>query len=130
MTRVSRNDAAGLGTAPPRRSCAASLTTRRLVASGSARTLQTDVVRAMLVLRANALAVGLSGVRVVVTELLCGMLNAGIHPVIPSRGSVGASGDLAPLAHLALVAIGEGEAEVGGSIMSGAAALAGSGLEP
>jgi len=79
-------------------------------AAGVGVQLPTDVVRAMLVLRANALAVGLSGVRVGVAELLCGMLNAGIHPVIPSRGSVGASGDLAPLAHLALVAIGEGEA--------------------
>ena len=99
-------------------------------AAGVGLPLPTDVVRAMLVLRANALAVGLSGVRVGVAELLCGMLNAGIHPVIPSRGSVGASGDLAPLAHLALVSIGEGEAEVGGSTMSGAAALGHAGLEP
>ena len=99
-------------------------------AAGAGVPLPTDVVRAMLVLRANGLAVGLSGVRVAVAELLCGMLNAGVHPIIPSRGSVGASGDLAPLAHLALVAIGEGEAEVGGSTMPGAAALASSGLEP
>ena len=67
----------------------------------------------MLVLRANALAVGLSGIRPEVVDLLVAMLNAGVHPVVPSRGSVGASGDLAPLAHLALVVIGEGEADVG-----------------
>ena len=70
-----------------------------------------EVVRAMLLLRANALAVGLSGIRPEVVDLLLGMLNAGVHPVVPSRGSVGASGDLAPLAHLALVVIGEGEAD-------------------
>jgi len=66
--------------------------------------------RAMILLRANALAKGLSGVRPVVVETLCAMLNNGVHPVIPSQGSVGASGDLAPLAHLAEVVIGEGEA--------------------
>jgi histidine ammonia-lyase len=72
-------------------------------AAGVGEPLPTDVVRGMLLLRANALAVGLSGVRVEVVELLIGMLNAAVHPVIPSRGSLGASGDLAPLAHLALV---------------------------
>jgi histidine ammonia-lyase len=66
--------------------------------------------RAMLVLRANAIAKGFSGVRPVVAETLCAMLNKSVHPVIPGQGSVGASGDLAPLAHLAIVAIGEGEA--------------------
>jgi histidine ammonia-lyase len=99
-------------------------------AAGVGPALPTDVVRAMLVLRANALAVGLSGVRVEVAELLCGMLNAGVHPMIPSRGSVGASGDLAPLAHLALVAIGEGEAELRGQRMPGVAAMEQAGLEP
>jgi histidine ammonia-lyase len=84
----------------------------------------------MLLLRANALAVGFSGIRPEVVDLLVAMLNAGVHPVVPSRGSVGASGDLAPLAHLALVVIGEGEAEVGGSTMPGADALATAGLEP
>jgi histidine ammonia-lyase len=84
-------------------------------AAGVGDPLPTDVVRAMLLLRANALAVGLSGVRVEVVELLIGMLNAAVHPVIPSRGSLGASGDLAPLAHLALVVIGEGEATVDGA---------------
>jgi histidine ammonia-lyase len=99
-------------------------------AAGVGPPLPPEVVRAMLLLRANALAVGLSGVRPAVVDLLCGMLDGGIHPVIPSRGSVGASGDLAPLAHLALVVIGEGEAEVGGTVMPGAAALAAAGLVP
>jgi histidine ammonia-lyase len=79
-------------------------------AAGVGDPLPAEVVRAMLLLRANALAVGLSGVRPQVVELLIGMLNAGVHPLVPSRGSVGASGDLAPLAHLALVLIGEGQA--------------------
>jgi len=92
--------------------------------------LPEEVVRAMLVLRVNALAVGLSGVRPELADLLVAMLNAGVHPHIPSRGSVGASGDLAPLAHLALVVIGEGEAEVGGRRLAGAEALAAAGLEP
>jgi len=66
--------------------------------------------RAMMLLRANSLAKGFSGVRPQVIDTLCEMLNRGVHPIIPSQGSVGASGDLAPLAHLALVLIGEGEA--------------------
>ncbi|HLY35930.1 MAG TPA: histidine ammonia-lyase [Candidatus Limnocylindria bacterium] len=99
-------------------------------AAGVGPPLPTDVVRAMLLLRANALAVGLSGVRVALPELLLDLLNARIHPVIPSRGSVGASGDLAPLAHLALVVIGEGEAELEGQRMPGSEALAAAGLEP
>ena len=69
-------------------------------------------VRAMMLLRANSLAKGYSGVRADVIDKLCELLNRGVHPVIPSQGSVGASGDLAPLAHLALVLIGEGEAFV------------------
>src|SRR5271169_6696116 len=79
--------------------------------------------RAMLVLRANAIAKGLSGVRPLVAETLCEMLNQRVHPVIPSQGSVGASGDLAPLAHLAQVAIGEGEAIFQGRRISGAEAM-------
>ena len=79
--------------------------------------------RAMLVLRANAIAKGLSGVRPIVAETLCAMLNHGIHPEIPSQGSVGASGDLAPLAHLAQVAIGEGEAIFHGRRVPGEHAL-------
>ena len=100
-------------------------------AAGVGEPLPDEVVRAMLILRANALAVGLSGVRVEVVDLLVAMLNAAIHPVVPSRGSLGASGDLAPLAHIALVLIGEGEATVDGAGPgSGAEALARAGLEP
>src|SRR5690242_12053992 len=79
--------------------------------------------RAMMLLRANALAKGLSGVRPLVVETLCAMLNAGVHPVIPSQGSVGASGDLAPLAHLAQVVIGEGEAFLKHEKLAGGEAL-------
>jgi len=86
--------------------------------------------RAMMLLRANALAKGLSGVRPVVVETLCAMLNAGVHPVIPSQGSVGASGDLAPLAHLALVVIGEGEAIHRGERLPGGAAMKRAGIAP
>jgi len=99
-------------------------------AAGVGEPLPTEVVRAMLLLRANALAVGLSGIRPEVVDLLLGMLNAGVHPVVPSRGSVGASGDLAPLAHLALVVIGEGEAVVNGAQLPGGDALAAAGLQP
>jgi histidine ammonia-lyase len=79
--------------------------------------------RGMILLRANALAKGLSGVRPSVVQTLCDLLNHKVHPVIPSQGSVGASGDLAPLAHLAQVVVGEGQAEVNGKILSGAEAL-------
>ena len=79
--------------------------------------------RAMMLLRANSLAKGLSGVRTEVIDTLCNMLNRGVHPVIPSQGSVGASGDLAPLAHLALVLIGEGEAWYEGRRMNGSEAM-------
>jgi len=86
--------------------------------------------RAMLLLRANAIAKGYSGVRPVVVETLCAMLNRGVHPVIPSQGSVGASGDLAPLAHLALVAIGEGEAFYKGWRERGGEAMRSAGVAP
>jgi len=92
--------------------------------------LSTPEVRAMMLLRANALAKGFSGVRPVVVETLCAMLNAGLHPVIPSQGSVGASGDLAPLAHLALVVIGEGEAHLKHEKLSGGEALKSAGIVP
>src|SRR6266576_5733745 len=75
-------------------------------------------VRAMIVLRANVLALGLSGVRFEIIEILCEMLNRRVCPVVPEKGSVGASGDLAPLAHLALSLIGEGEAFFRGERMS------------
>lgn len=79
--------------------------------------------RAMMLLRANALAKGHSGIRPLVVETLCAMLNARVHPVIPSQGSVGASGDLAPLAHLAQVVIGEGRAEYRGQTLGGGEAM-------
>jgi histidine ammonia-lyase len=97
---------------------------------GVGRPLSAPEVRAMMLLRANALAKGLSGVRPVVVETLCSMLNAGVHPVIPSQGSVGASGDLAPLAHLAQVVIGEGEAHLKHEKLSGAEALKRAGITP
>ena len=86
--------------------------------------------RAMLLLRANVLAKGLSGIRTELLQLLVAMLNAGVHPIIPAKGSVGASGDLAPLAHLALVVIGEGEAVYQGRRQPGAEALTAAGLAP
>jgi histidine ammonia-lyase len=86
--------------------------------------------RAMMLLRANALAKGLSGVRPAVVETLCAMLNAKVHPVIPSQGSVGASGDLAPLAHLAHVVIGEGHAIFNGATLAGGEAMQRAGIKP
>jgi len=99
-------------------------------ASGVGTPLSESETRAMMLLRANALAKGLSGVRPSVVETLCKMLNAKVHPVIPSQGSVGASGDLAPLAHLAQVVIGEGRAAFGGKIMPGGEALKAAGIAP
>jgi len=84
--------------------------------------------RAMMLLRANALAKGFSGIRPEVVDTLCKMLNAGVHPVIPSQGSVGASGDLAPLAHLAHVVIGEGRAIYRSEILAGAEAMRRAGI--
>jgi histidine ammonia-lyase len=77
--------------------------------AGVGEPLSQEETRAMMLLRANSLAKGFSGVRPEVIELICTMLNKGVHPVVPSQGSVGASGDLAPLAHLALAMIGEGD---------------------
>jgi histidine ammonia-lyase len=89
-----------------------------------------EVVRAAMLLRANALAKGFSGAHVSTVELLIECLNRGVLPRVPSRGSVGASGDLAPLAHLALPLVGEGEATVGGELRPGAEALREVGLDP
>ena len=99
-------------------------------AAGVGEPLGEDVTRAMILLRANSLAKGCSGVRAVVIDTLCEMLNRGVHPVIPSQGSVGASGDLAPLAHLGLVLIGEGEAIYQGKRMSAADALKQADIKP
>lgn len=92
--------------------------------------LPEDEVRAMLLLRANVLAKGFSGVRPVVIDTLLQMLNRGVHPVIPEKGSVGASGDLAPLSHLALGAIGEGECLYQGQRLPTAEALRQAEIEP
>jgi histidine ammonia-lyase len=89
-----------------------------------------EVVRAAMLLRANALAKGYSGARIETVELLIDCLNRGVLPRVPARGSVGASGDLAPLAHLALPLVGEGEAWFEGTLQRGADALAAAGLEP
>ncbi|EON73659.1 histidine ammonia-lyase [Lysinibacillus sphaericus OT4b.31] len=90
----------------------------------------TEVVRAMMILRANALARGFSGIRLETVQLLLDCINKGVHPIVPSQGSVGASGDLAPLSHLALVLVGEGKAEFEGEIVSGGMALQHAGLTP
>ena len=92
--------------------------------------LDEQSVRAIMLVRANALAKGYSGVQPQIIHLLLEMINKGVHPRIPAQGSLGASGDLAPLAHLALVLIGEGEAVVEGEILGGRAALARVGLAP
>jgi histidine ammonia-lyase len=99
-------------------------------ACGLGEPLSEPEVRAMLLLRANVLAKGLSGIRPVVIETLIAFLRFGIHPVIPARGSVGASGDLAPLAHLALGLIGEGEVFFHGKRIAAKAALQECHLEP
>jgi len=99
-------------------------------AAGIGDPLSRAEVRAMMLIRANVLAAGCSGIRPVVAERLCNLLNHGITPVVPSQGSVGASGDLAPLAHMALVLIGEGEAELQGERITGAEALRRAGMEP
>jgi len=99
-------------------------------ASGVGEPLSETETRAMMLLRANALAKGLSGIRPHVVETLCQMLNAKVHPVIPSQGSVGASGDLAPLAHLAHVLIGEGHALYRGESLPGSEAMKRAGITP
>jgi len=92
--------------------------------------LETAVVRGMMLIRANVLAKGFSGIRPAVGERICDLLNHGITPVIPSRGSVGASGDLAPLAHMALILIGEGRAEYKNRIMPAAECFEQAGILP
>jgi histidine ammonia-lyase len=99
-------------------------------AAGVGDPLPTELTRAMLVITAASLARGHSGVRPEVVEQLIALLNTGVHPSIPWQGSVGASGDLAPLAHMALVLIGEGEAVYNGEHLSGAEALRRAGLVP
>ncbi|MFW5904330.1 MAG: histidine ammonia-lyase [Candidatus Saliniplasma sp.] len=91
--------------------------------------LDEDIVRAVMLLRANTLAKGYSGIRFETINTLIDMLNEGVHPVIPSQGSVGASGDLAPLAHMSLVLMGEGEAVLEGEKMTGEEAMDKAGIE-
>jgi histidine ammonia-lyase len=99
-------------------------------AAGVGEPLSREETRGIVLLRANVLARGYSGVRPLITDYLLTLLNRDVLPVIPARGSVGASGDLAPLAHLALTLIGEGEAVVGSRRLPGRAALARAGLKP
>ncbi len=99
-------------------------------AVGVGKAFDTATVRAIMLIRANTLARGFSGIRLQTLELILECLNRGVHPVIPEKGSLGASGDLAPLAHFACVLIGSGEAEIGGEIMNGGAALERAGLVP
>jgi len=99
-------------------------------ACGTGDALPAELVRRILLLKANSLAVGVSGVRPLVVEALLALLAADILPVIPGRGSVGASGDLAPLAHLTLALIGEGEATRGSERLEGPAVMAAAGLAP
>ena len=99
-------------------------------ACGVGRALPEEETRAMLLLRANVLARGLSGARTVVVETLIAMLERGVHPLIPEKGSVGASGDLAPLAHLSLTVIGEGECMYQGTRMQSAEGMRLAGIEP
>jgi histidine ammonia-lyase len=101
-------------------------------AAGVDEPLPVRAVRATMALRANVLAKGFSGIRRTTVERLLELLNRQVHPRVPSRGSVGASGDLAPLAHLSLVLVGEGEATVGDDpqVLTGRAALSRAGLEP
>ena len=95
---------------------------------GVGRPLDRDVTRALMLLRANTLAKGNSGIKLKTLETLVQMINAGVHPIIPEKGSVGASGDLAPLSHMALVMMGEGEAEHKGEIMGGGEAMERAGI--
>src|SRR5437773_8928949 len=99
-------------------------------ACGIGNPLSEPEARAMILLRANVLALGFSGIRLEIIEMLCELLNHHVCPVIPEKGSVGASGDLAPLAHLALSLIGEGEAFFLGERMESGKALSRAGLEP
>ena len=99
-------------------------------AAGVGSYLPEDVVRAAMLLRANSLAKGYSGIRPETMEMLIAMLNRRVYPAVPGKGSVGASGDLSPLSHIALVMMGEGKALVEGKCVSGADALAAAGLQP
>ncbi len=98
--------------------------------AGVGKPLDKDATRALMLLRANTLAKGKSGIKLGTLETLVQMINRGVHPVIPEKGSVGASGDLAALAHMALVVMGEGEAEYQGEMLGGKEAMAKAGITP
>jgi histidine ammonia-lyase len=115
---------------PAHQLAALQLNLLRSHSAGVGEPLPTPVVRALIALRANVLAKGYSGVRPETLDALIALANARVHPRVPARGSVGASGDLAPLAHLALVLVGEGEAEHATLWLSGADALTRAGLRP
>ncbi|MGH3042911.1 MAG: histidine ammonia-lyase [Gaiellaceae bacterium] len=117
-------------TIPPELAAELQLRLLRSHACGVGDPYPAEIVRAAMLLRANTLAKGYSGARPETVELLLTCLNRGLTPFVPSRGSVGASGDLAPLAHLALPLVGEGQAVVDGELLSGADALERVGLEP
>jgi histidine ammonia-lyase len=114
---------------PPAELAELQLNLVRSHACGVGQMLSEEETRAMLLLRANVLARGLSGARPVIVETLIAMLERGVHPLIPSKGSVGASGDLAPLAHLSLTVIGEGECLYEGQKMPGAEGMRRAGIE-
>ncbi len=99
-------------------------------ACGMGAPLPCEVVRGAMLLRCNALARGNSGIRLSTLETLLAMLNRGVHPVVPEKGSLGASGDLAPLSHIVLVMLGEGEAEYQGAVMPGRQAMESAGISP
>ena len=115
---------------PPERIRELQVNLIRSHSAGVGAPLPAPEARAIMLLRANVLALGYSGVRTVVIELLLDLLNRGVYPLIPERGSVGASGDLAPLSHIALLLIGEGEAFFEGERITAATALARAGLQP
>jgi len=117
-------------TIPPERRAALQEALVRSHAAGMGPSVETEVVRAMVFLRARTLAMGHSGARPIVAESLLGLINHGIHPQVPEHGSLGASGDLAPLAHGALALLGEGEVEVDGALQPASQALADAGLTP
>ncbi len=98
--------------------------------SGVGKPLDMETTRALMLLRANTLAKGFSGVRLETLETLVEMVNKGVHPIVPKKGSVGASGDLIPLSHIALVMIGEGEAEHQGTVMTGKEAMKKTNISP
>jgi histidine ammonia-lyase len=99
-------------------------------AAGMGSPVEREVVRAMMLLRARSLAMGYSGARPVVADTILALLNAGITPVVPEHGSLGASGDLAPMSHCALALLGEGRVQVDGAPIEASAALGGAGIEP